>query len=1406
MDRRTFTIIFLLVSTVFSLQGNAQVGLAINNGDKFTNSTDIKIRILSSWVDQVMLSNDPDFLQGEWQPFSRLVSWQIPKGDGKKTVYFKYRDKDGNESATYTASVILDTAPPKGNEVVIAEGNNYINQRDNITVHLKSQDAAFAQLSEREDFQHAKWFVFREKYGFTFSAGDEKKALFARFKDAAGNISEPVADSIILDSQYPQNGIVSIFGENVVVDSITGRKYLEEHNSYLNLTLHADEAKYMRIVNGNSFYAVKWQLFKEEFIDWELENYKDGEYRVSVQYMDKAQNPSNIVTDVVYVDTHPPYHCQIQINEGAEYATGHKVTLQLSAVDARYMQVSHDFELEDEPWLPYQSEMTWELEKSEKNLHEVYVRLKDVAGNITEILKDDILLDLEPPAYPSIVINRGAERSVQPSVTLNASAEDAVMMQIGRDSAFRSGRWMFYTEEGLPLLLDRKPGKQTFFARFADQAGNITKPVTTSIYLEEAPARYWVSIYRPDANNFTQSNKATLMIGAGNATEMKISNDPDMSTVEWQPFQKKLEWDLLPADGEKTVYAQFRSKTLTESEVVSDAIVVDATPPEPLSIRLNKGEGKTPQRFTMVELKANAAVLMQISEDSTFAHTTWKRYRETPIQHLFKTDHSETKTIYARFMDEAGNISKTISADIVYELMPTAAYIRLNHGQEICKSATGEVHVKLFAHHATEMCLSNRPDFAGAEWQPYSPETTWLLPKEDGEHEVFVKFRSRTLTETIAESDRVILNSHPPQNLSLVLNNGAPKTDNFYVYARLTATDVSSMQVSISPDFKNTDWQAYTSEPVLVFLGTAGGPTKVYARFRDKYGYVSETISQTIQVDVAPANCRLLIDQGMPYTTQPERKVMLRLWAGNAQEMMISNQPDFNGATWQPFRRFLTWTLSEGNGEKSVYAKFKSHTGTESGVLSSKILLDNTPPQQTAISANNTEWLKRFHPNVVQLKVRAQDAHLMQISEHQDFSSASWEAFTDQPFPYRTSPGAGEKTIYARFKDQFGNISEPASTTVVIDDAPPTSYAAFLEEDAPATPKRQAKLSLSAQGATQFRAAHSEQVLKTAEWQPVTESHIWSLPKPETDGTKHIFVQFRDAKGNASHVISDFIDLDTEAPTAPSLSAVDGTHTNSRLVALRVDAKGATRMIVSNNPDFEGAAWQRYRQGEIRWLLPEGDGSKTVYAKFSDEAGNESPLATLQLMLDTEMESPAPIKINNAAFVTKERNVSLQLNAPGATQMLISNNPQFSVPAKWQPYAPTTSWQLDHLDGLKKVWVRFRDEAGNETLPVFAEIWLDTEPPVLLGLKLNGGETAAESPDITVAVKVKPSQHSPEVPDATGIQLSNTGQFNAADWQNIGPELNWRLQGSPGLKKVYVRFKDQAGNISRPIYREIMLY
>jgi len=80
------------------------------------------------------------------------------------------------------------------------------------------------------------------------------------------------------------------------------------------------------------------------------------------------------------------------------------------------------------------------------------------------------------------------------------------------------------------------------------------------------------------------------------------------------------------------------------------------------------------------------------------------------------------------------------------------------------------------------------------------------------------------------------------------------------------------------------------------------------------------------------------------------------------------------------------------------------------------------------------------------------------------------------------------------------------------------------------------------------------------------------------------------------------------------------TSTASQIVTLQFSSSGATQMAISNSSDFSAISWEAYTVSK-EWTLTEGDGAKTVYAKFKNSSGNVSSIVSDTIALSVSSET-----------------------------------------------------------------------------------------------------------------------------------------------------------------------------------------
>ena len=326
-------------------------------------------------------------------------------------------------------------------------------------------------------------------------------------------------------------------------------------------------------------------------------------------------------------------------------------------------------------------------------------------------------------------------------------------------------------------------------------------------------------------------------------------------------------------------------------------------------------------------------------------------------------------------------------------------------------------------------------------------------------------------------------------------------------------------------------------------------------------------------------------------------------------------------------------------------------------------------------------------------------------------------------------------------------------------------------------------------------------------WMPFSATHSHTLPG--TEGYKTVRVQFRDAAGNVSLRYSDYILLDSTAPTG-SVSINGGAWgTGSANVTLSLSAMdtggpGVTGMRFSD----DGAHWTPWETFSpvVPHTLQGADGNKTVRVQYRDYVGHVSDVYSDYILLDTTAPSGA-VMINGGAFATNNADATLNLtwddgaSGSGARQMRFSDDGAHWTP--WKPVALTAPHTLPGADGQKTVRVQYRDALGNVSANVTDYILLDTAKPTGT-ISINGGASSTASANVTLSLTWS---------DGTGgsgvrlMRFSDDGMHWSA-WETAAAAKAHMLSPMPlltGYKTVRVQYRDAAGNYSDAFSDYILL-
>ncbi len=226
------------------------------------------------------------------------------------------------------------------------------------------------------------------------------------------------------------------------------------------------------------------------------------------------------------------------------------------------------------------------------------------------------------------------------------------------------------------------------------------------------------------------------------------------------------------------------------------------------------------------------------------------------------------------------------------------------------------------------------------------------------------------------------------------------------------------------------------------------------------------------------------------------------------------------------------------------------------------------------------------------------------------------------------------------------------------------------------------------------------------------------------------------SNATASATWSHTLYVDKTPPAAPVITT-ETNWTNAALVPVTIThgadpGAGSTGAGVHKSQyKLEGATTQSWTDYSGLFNISAA-GETTVSARTIDLVGNVGPESTAVVKIDRTAPSSGLFTITatydaNETTYTRNREVNIvditATDTGGAgdgtdpdipNEMEISNFADFSTSSGWVAYFPTyNNWTLTEGDGVKTVYVRFRDLVGNVSTASQNNITFDSTPPVL---------------------------------------------------------------------------------------------
>ncbi len=361
-----------------------------------------------------------------------------------------------------------------------------------------------------------------------------------------------------------------------------------------------------------------------------------------------------------------------------------------------------------------------------------------------------------------------------------------------------------------------------------------------------------------------------------------------------------------------------------------------------------------------------------------------------------------------------------------------------------------------------------------------------------------------------------------------------------------------------------------------------------------------------------------------------------------------------------------------------------------------------------------------------------------------------------------------------------------------IDNKPPSSGYVIVANTNGATNDPTPDMQLLSTGASEMRFALSQAGLDTAAWIPYAENHSEFDISAGGDGSKQVWVQFRDSMGNVQLDPSvDDIMYDSTPPNSPVFNEPAAAETiNDTTPTWSWRSGGDGDNVYRYELKDSGGAILSSGQTSDAVFTPSfslGQGAYTLAIKERDRVGNWSD-ATSSPAYIIDLTPPSSVSISGAPTGTVNV-TSATFTVSGADVKFYRYNFNNSVSYSSERPVGDSFFLTGLPDGLNTLSVIGRDAAGNwqqENQAATVSWTVDTVPPVITGLSdsdtpANGKTWIWSATDATGPVTYRFS-----------IDTSSTG-IPTGDFTNITTATQ---PVGDGAYYLHVQARDSVGNES----------
>ncbi|WP_052646893.1 OmpL47-type beta-barrel domain-containing protein [Paenibacillus terrae] len=464
--------------------------------------------------------------------------------------------------------------------------------------------------------------------------------------------------------------------------------------------------------------------------------------------------------------------------------------------------------------------------------------------------------------------------------------------------------------------------------------------------------------------------------------------------------------------GNNTIYARTVDLKNQKSDLSSGIVRIDKMAP-------------IPPRIQVTGNSTDYAITLEPGTDD-FSGLSRSQYRiEGAVNQgwqdyngVFHVNQNGQSTIYARSVDNVGNVSPEVMKDVLIDnIAPDRPNILVNNIN--WASSDKQFTVQDGHDSGGSGVLKSQYKIGNGAWVDYVGPVT--VSQEN------VKIYARTIDRAGNISQVTEANSNidktPPTTPTITLSDLNYTNKDVLVTLSSGQDNLSGVQKT-QYRIGNGSWLDYT-EPFNI---TQEGRTTIFARSIDLATNISNVVSADAKIDRLPPSQPVISVSTKEWTN---KDIMVTVTDGvdaGSSDVLKSQYKIGESGNWTDY----VAPIPVGVENVKVYARTLDKAGNIGDEVMEQLRVDKTPPTKPVIQLSSGEWSK----DDIQVSMTDTEDTLSGFlkNQYKVGEDGTWKDY-DQQF---SIPLEGQTMIYARAVDKASNLSQETTKLLRIDKTPPT--------------------------------------------------------------------------------------------------------------------------------------------------------------------------------------------------------------------------------------------------------------------------------------------------------------------------------------------------------------------------------